>query len=582
MADDKPVIEISKISTRFGEHVVHDGLDLEVRRAEIFALIGGSGSGKSTLLREMILLQRPDAGAIRVLGVDLQAIDEAGALALRQRWGVMFQHGGLFGSLTVKENVGLPLREHTGLGDGLIDEIADWKLAMTGLAPEVGAQYPTELSGGMLKRASLARSLSLDPELLFLDEPTAGLDPECRRSRSTGTQAARPVRPDHRDDYPRPRLAVAGRRPRRRARRWQGRGRRFHARTVAHGQPGDPEILRWPARASRAGTTESRGAGHGNYREIIIETKVNYALVGAFVLLLGAVLVAGALWLASGGAFQKKYDLYLAVEEESVAGLNLNAPVKFNGVDVGKVREIEIDPKNPERVNLLFAIERGTPIKEDTVAILKTQGLTGIAYVELSGGTRDAALLAAAPGSDYPVIRTKPSLAARLENVLTSALAKLDSTSKNINAILSEENQASFKNALADIATVAHTIAARKEAIDAGIGSAARTFENTARATAQLAPVIDRVGRGAEAVEKMGNEVARTAASAGKTASAVGNDVKRFTAETLPELERLLGELSVLSASLRRLTEQTERNPASLLFGRRPVPEGPGESGASP
>jgi phospholipid/cholesterol/gamma-HCH transport system substrate-binding protein len=166
--------------------------------------------------------------------------------------------------------------------------------------------------------------------------------------------------------------------------------------------------------------------------------------------------------------------------------------------------------------------------------------------------------------------------------VLTNVLAKLDSTSNNINSILSDENRTAFKSALADIATVAHTIAARKDTLDTGIANAARTFENASRATAQVGPVIDRIGRSADAVEKMGNEVARTSASAGTTVGSVGADVKRFTGETLPELERLLGELSVLTSSLRRLSEQTERDPRGLLFGRKPVPEGPGEPGTGP
>lgn len=177
MPRDATVIEVHNISTRFGNHVVHAGLDLEVRRSEIFAIVGGIGSGKSTLLREMILLQRPDSGTIKVFGEDIQSLGEDAALALRQRFGVMFQHGGLFSPLTVLENIGLPLREHTDLNDALIDDIAAFKLALIGLAPETAMQYPAELSGGMLKRASLARALALDPELLFLDEPTSGLDP---------------------------------------------------------------------------------------------------------------------------------------------------------------------------------------------------------------------------------------------------------------------------------------------------------------------------------------------------------------------------------------------------------------------
>ena len=306
---------------------------------------------------------------------------------------------------------------------------------------------------------------------------------------------------------------------------------------------------------------------------------MNYTLVGAFVLALGAALIAVVLWLASGGAFQKKYDLYHAIEDESVAGLNLNAPVKHNGVDVGKVRDIRLDPANPERVILLLAIERGSPIKEDTVAVLKTQGLTGIAYVELSGGTRAAADLGVLAGNPYPVIRTKPSLSARLENVLTSVLAKLDSTSNSINAILGEDNRAALKSALADIAIVARTVAARKDALDASLVQAEKTLKNTATASAQIAPVIERIGRSAAAIEKMGSDFSQTSASASKAVDAVGADVSRFTANTLPELQQLLAELGALTTSLRRVSEQAERDPRGLLFGRKPAPNGPGESG---
>jgi phospholipid/cholesterol/gamma-HCH transport system substrate-binding protein len=309
---------------------------------------------------------------------------------------------------------------------------------------------------------------------------------------------------------------------------------------------------------------------------------VNYSLVGTFVVALGAVLIAGVLWLASGGAWQKKYDVYLAVEDESVAGLNLDAPVKYNGVDVGRVQAIHLDLTNPQRVNLFFAIERGTPIKADTVAILKTQGLTGIAYVELSGGSASSPALTATPGARYPQIRTSPSLAARLENVLSSVLLKIDSTSSNLNAFLGKENQAAFHSALMDIAAVVRTVAAHKDSIDSGMVDAARTLKNTANATAKAPELVDRMARGADAVEKMGTEVAKTSIQAGGAVGAISADVKRFSTETLPELERLMGELSTLSGSLRQLSEQTRRDPSGLLFGGSAVPNGPGESEEKP
>jgi phospholipid/cholesterol/gamma-HCH transport system substrate-binding protein len=309
-----------------------------------------------------------------------------------------------------------------------------------------------------------------------------------------------------------------------------------------------------------------------------METKVNLGLVGAFVLILGAALIAGVLWLASGGMWQQQYELYLAVMEESVAGLNLNAPVKYNGVEIGKVRSIALDPQDPQRVNLLLAIAQGAPITRDTVAVLKAQGLTGIAYVELSGGARDAPPLQVLPGARYAVIATKSSLSTRLENVLTRVLAKLDDTSGNINAFLSADNQRAFGSALADLASISHTLAARGAAIDRAISDAGSTLRNTASSSTQLKPALQAVERSAAAIERMGDAVTQTSQGVGETVNSIGADVKRFSAETLPELERLLAELGVLSASLKRLTEQTERAPSGLVFGHSPTRPGPGEA----
>ena len=305
---------------------------------------------------------------------------------------------------------------------------------------------------------------------------------------------------------------------------------------------------------------------------------MNYVAVGAFVLGLGALAIAGVLWLASGGAWSQRYDIYLAVSDESVAGLNLNAPVKYSGVDVGKVREIRLDPANPERVLLVFDIEHGTPIRRDTEAVLKTQGLTGIAYVELGGGAKDSPLLPPSEREPYPVIRTKASLSTRIENVLTNVLAQLDRTSGNIDAVLSDANRAAFTQALADIAAVMHVVAERKGTIDAGIGSAARTFDKSERVAAQLGPVIERVGRAADAVETLGQEAARASKGAGQAASSVSADSRRFADQALPELQKLLLRLNDLSTSLQRLSEQTERSPAGLLLGHGAVPDGPGET----
>lgn len=278
-----------------------------------------------------------------------------------------------------------------------------------------------------------------------------------------------------------------------------------------------------------------------------MESKVNLAVVGLFVLMLGALLIGGVLWFSSGKSYGKTYDTYLVYMSESVSGLNLDAPVRYRGVQVGGVRHIALAPGNVELVQLTLDIERGTPLKQDTVAVLQVQGLTGIAHVNLAGGSRDSPPLKAGPHEQYPVIATGPSLMLRLDNAVTALLTNLNRSSENINALLDQENRVAMRHTLQNLEKL-----------------------SGAMADAELPQLVHRLQRSADAFDRMANETARAGASTAET-------VDSMRAETLPEARQAIAELRELTASLRRFSEALERDPSMLLQGRAKAKPGPGE-----
>jgi phospholipid/cholesterol/gamma-HCH transport system substrate-binding protein len=304
-----------------------------------------------------------------------------------------------------------------------------------------------------------------------------------------------------------------------------------------------------------------------------MEEKVNFALVGVFVLVLSAALIGGVLWLSSGKSYRTSYDIYQTYTRDSVAGLNLNAPVRYRGVEVGRVRKIALAPNNVEQVQLTLAIERGTPVKVDTLAVLQTQGLTGLAFVELTGGSRDSPPLQMQNNDEYPVIKSGPSLMTRLDSAITSLLTNLNRSSENFNDLMDEDNRRAFKHSLTDIATLSRTLAARSAMIDSSLSNAARTMENTARFSDELPQLAQRLQRSADAFDHMAIDLAHAAASASSTL----DGAQQFTSATLPEVHQLVMELQYLTNSLRRFSGELEQNPSALLYGKPAAKRGPGE-----
>lgn len=306
-----------------------------------------------------------------------------------------------------------------------------------------------------------------------------------------------------------------------------------------------------------------------------MENKVNYALVGTFVVTLLLALVVGILWLSGGAQYRKHYTPYIAYMNESVSGLNLNAPVKYRGVEVGRVKRISLE--HGERVRLDLDIEEGTPIKENTVAFLTVQGLTGIAQIELSGGTKDARPLISRTGEEPAIIKTRPSLLVRLDNAATDLLTSFNRTSDNINSVLDQDNRDSTKKILANIAQLTGALVANQNNIDAILRNSETTTDNAAKLTAELPALAERIARSADTLKKMSDEVSKASASTRKTMDRAHEWVNQVSDETLPELQGTLSELQELTASLKRIGGELERNPGMLVVGREPLPPGPGE-----
>ena len=320
-----------------------------------------------------------------------------------------------------------------------------------------------------------------------------------------------------------------------------------------------------------------------------MNTKVNYVAVGAFVAVLGAAVLAIVLWLGKSD-YRGVYDRYYAYMQESVAGLSVNSTVKYRGVDVGRVKDIVLNPENPRRGPVDPRHSSCNADQDRYGCGARTQGLTGLATVNLNGGTRESPALEVTPGQEYPVIKTGPSLLFRLdmaisrllsEQGLTKLLANLNVLSENATAVVDEDNRAALRQILKDISELTQALAARSEGVDKGIRSASQAAENVATMTAtmnkQMPALLERVNKSAAALQTMTEELAQTGRAVRSAVQGSRPDIEQFTRQTLSETGLLVTELRQLTGTLQRLARQLEQEPSSLVLGTKTPQRGPGE-----
>ncbi len=281
-------------------------------------------------------------------------------------------------------------------------------------------------------------------------------------------------------------------------------------------------------------------------------SRFNYAMVGLFVLVFGAAWLAISLWLTLGD-YSTQYTTYRVYIDESVSGLYRDAPVKYRGVDVGKVSEIDLNPDVPDQVQLTLALKSDTPIHEDTLAELSVQGLTGIASLELKGGTLDSPILTAEEGEEYPVIPSAPSFFARLDTSATELIANLNALTKSLARLLDEDGRTSLREILANLNTITAAIARRDDELEQTIVSASRMMESGAEAAEQFKPLLAQVGETAKSVELMADNIAEAGDSLDRYIDSSGSGVQQFSQQTLPEFGSLIMELRQLANTLQNI-----------------------------